>query len=66
MKRAEWLIAAVIIAMGLACMLVSANMSRDMSILQIARTMGKYCLKMMAVAGLIGGIYYLVNRSNRQ
>lgn len=66
MKRAEWLIAAVIIAMGLICMLVSANMSRDMSILQIVRTMGKYCLKMMAVTGLIGGIYYLVNRSNRQ
>ncbi|GAA0385601.1 hypothetical protein [Paenibacillus motobuensis] len=66
MKRAEWLIAAVIIAMGLICMLVSANMSRDMSILQIVRTMSKYCLKMMAVAGLIGGVYYLVNRSNRQ
>ena len=66
MKRAEWLIAAVIIAMGLICVLVSANMSRDMSILQIVRTMSKYCLKMMAVAGLIGGVYYLVNRSNRQ
>jgi len=66
MKRTEWLIAAVIIAMGLTCMLVSANMSRDISILQILQSMGRYCLKMMVVAGLIGGIYYIVIRSNRR
>lgn len=66
MKRVDWLIAMVIIAMGLICLFVSANISRDMSILQIAKTMGKYCLKMMVAAGLVGGIYCLLNRSNRK
>ncbi|GGF92509.1 hypothetical protein [Paenibacillus aceti] len=66
MRRAEWLIAAVMIAMGLACMIISANVSRDMSILQIFRSMGKYCLMMMAAAGIVGIIYSFIHRSGRR
>ncbi|WMT39573.1 hypothetical protein RE628_19500 [Paenibacillus sp. D2_2] len=68
MKRAEWLIVTVIIAMGLVCLIISANISCYTSIPEIVKSMGKYCLLMMAVAGLIGGVYFFVNRnrSNRR
>ncbi|WP_040951558.1 hypothetical protein [Gorillibacterium massiliense] len=66
MKKSEWLIALLLIGMGIGCMIVSAAFYRSDMVLVAGRIFKKACMIMMA-AGVLGGVlyYWLRNRKGR-
>lgn len=66
MKKSEWLLAIIIMAMGLMCMIVSANSFGGMSMFQLGRDAGRLCLYIMALIGLIVLIYFLIIKRGKR
>ncbi|MDQ0089114.1 ABC-type cobalt transport system substrate-binding protein [Paenibacillus anaericanus] len=66
MKKSEWLLAIIIMAMGLMCMMVSANSFGGMSLVQFGRDAGKFCIYIMALIGIIIVIYFLIVKRGKR
>ncbi|WP_110930278.1 hypothetical protein [Paenibacillus bouchesdurhonensis] len=62
MKKMEWLVAILIMAIGMICLIISATSFREISFLQMGGTTGKLCISMIAVTGTVGLIYYIKSR----
>ncbi|MGG6310630.1 hypothetical protein [Paenibacillus macerans] len=63
MRKADWLIVGLLIVMGLACLLFSASSFRDMSFHQMGLSIGWACLSTIALAGIVGIVYWVTHRS---
>ncbi|MEK4511054.1 hypothetical protein EJP82_14850 [Paenibacillus anaericanus] len=66
MKKSEWLLAIIIMAMGLMCMMVPANSFGGMSLVQFGRDAGKFCIYIMALIGIIIVIYFLIVKRGKR
>ncbi|GIP12403.1 MAG: hypothetical protein E7L01_20220 [Paenibacillus macerans] len=65
MRKTEWLIVTLIIAMGLSCLFLSASSFRELSLLQLGRSLGRTCLPMMAAVGIVGFVYWCIQRKRK-
>ncbi|MGZ7441403.1 hypothetical protein [Paenibacillus sp. TH7-28] len=65
MRKTEWLIVTLIIAMGLSCLFLSASSFREVSLLQLGRSLGRTCLPMVTTLGIIGLVYWYIQRKRK-
>lgn len=63
MKKADWVIVILLIAMGLACLIVSAFSFRSFSFSQSGLSVGRACLSMIGIAVIIGFVYWVTQRN---
>lgn len=62
MKKMDWFIVILFVAMGLSCLFISASSFRGISLVQMGFSIGQTCLAMMVVLAIIGIVYWLKQR----
>ncbi|MGG3456229.1 hypothetical protein [Paenibacillus rhizolycopersici] len=62
MKKTDWFIVILFVAMGLSCLVISASSFRGISFFQMGFSIGKACLAMMGVVAIMGIIYWLTQK----
>lgn len=61
MKKMEWLVVILIMAMGMTCLIISATSFREVPFFQIgSSSIGEICISMIAVSGIIALIYFFI------
>lgn len=63
MKKMDWFIVILFVAMGLLCLFISASSLRGISLVQMGFSVGQTCLAMMIVVAIIGIVHWLKQRN---